>query len=161
MVWSGLLVAPGTRRIETDAGTNPSNQEESMKKAIVVLVLAMIGCAGSSSQVEKSRDNPLAGMWAGVIDRDGWQRPVALSIKAQKDGSYTGSWMSVENQPGVMLDTVRRTGDDVEFELQNLRFDGKVQGRQIAGTVAGRDRSSSGNFTLARVDPVAPPSEGP
>ena len=132
-----------------------------MKKEIVALVFALMGCAGTSSQVEKSRDNPLAGMWAGVIDRDGWERPLALSIKAQKDGTYTGSWMSLANQPGIMLDSVRRAGDSVEFELENLKFDGKVQGRAIAGTVANSDGSSSGNFTLARVDPPMSPVSGP
>ena len=52
-------------------------------------------------------------------------------------------------------------GDSVEFELENLKFDGKVQGRAIAGTVANSDGSSSGNFTLARVDPPMSPVSGP
>jgi len=132
-----------------------------VKTTMMALALALAGCAGASGQVEQSRDNPLAGMWAGVIDRDGWQRPLALAINAQQEGTYTGSWMSLENQPGIMLDSVRRNGDSVEFELQNLKFDGKVQGRAIAGTVANRDGSSSGNFTLARVDPMMPPLGGP
>jgi len=137
------------------------NREDSVKNTIVSLALALTACAGASSQVEQSRDNPLAGMWAGVIDRDGWQRPLSLSITAQKEGTYSGSWMSLENQSGIMLDTVRRSGDSVHFELENLKFDGKVQGRAIAGTVANRDGSSSGSFTLARVDPIMPAYSGP
>ena len=132
-----------------------------MNKAIVAVALGVVACAGTSSQVERSRDNPIAGMWAGVIDRDGFQRPLALAIKAQNEGTYTGSWMSLENQPGIMLETVRRAGDKVSFQLANLSFDGQVQGRAIAGTVANRDGSSSGSFTLARVDPNTPVSSGP
>jgi len=32
--------------------------------------------------------------------------------------------MSLDNQPGIMLDTVRRAGDAMHFELQKLQFDG-------------------------------------
>jgi len=34
----------------------------------MALALPVTACADASTQLEKSRDNPLAAMWAGVID---------------------------------------------------------------------------------------------
>jgi hypothetical protein len=92
------------------------------------------------------------GHWVGVIDRDGWQRPLSVMID-RSEGSYNGSWMSLESQPGIMLDGVRRTSDDVHLELAALVFDGRLAGRTLAGTVASKAGSSVGSFTLTRLDP--------
>jgi len=81
-----------------------------MKKAMLVIALALAGCAGVARSAEK---DPLAGNWVGVIDRDGWQRPLSVMIDA-RGGGYTGSWMSVENQPGVMVQRVQRSADEAE-----------------------------------------------
>jgi len=123
-----------------------------MKKVIVVFALAIAGCGGVSRNVE-SRKEPLPGHWVGVIDRDGWQRSLSVMIDA-KEGVYAGSWMSLENQPGIMLNGVRRTSDQVHIELAALVFDGKIAGRTFAGTVANRDGTGAGSFSLTRLDPV-------
>lgn len=120
-----------------------------MKNWMMVLVLAMAGCAGVAHSSEK---DPLAGNWVGAIDRDGWKRPLSLMIDA-KGGAYAGSWMSLENQPGIMLQRVERSTEQVHFELTSLVFEGRVAGRNLAGTVAQRDGSSAGSFALTRVDP--------
>ena len=129
-----------------------------MKKAMLVIALALAGCAGVARSAEK---DPLAGNWVGVIDRDGWQRPLSVMIDA-RGGGYTGSWMSVENQPGVMVQRVQRSADEVHIELAALVFDGRVAGRSLAGTVAQRDGSGAGSFALTRIDPPEGPySTGP
>ena len=120
-----------------------------MKKAMLVLALALAGCAGVARSAEK---DPLAGNWVGVIDRDGWQRPLSVMIDA-RGGVYSGSWMSLENQPGVMVQRVQRSADEVHIELASLVFDGRVAGRTLAGTVAQRDGSGAGSFALTRIDP--------
>src|SRR5712671_5698607 len=121
-----------------------------MKKAMVALALALAGCAGTRSVDAK---DPLPGHWVGVIDRDGWQRPLSVMID-RSEGSYKGSWMSLESQPGVMLDGVRRSAEDVHLELAALVFDGRIAGRSLAGTVANKAGASVGSFTLTRVDPT-------
>jgi hypothetical protein len=123
-----------------------------MKKAIVVFALALAACAGAAKNVD-SRKDPLPGHWVGVIDRDGWQRPVSVMIDS-KEGTYKGSWMSVESQPGVMLDGVRRSSDQVHLELAALVFDGRIAGRTLAGSVANKDGGNVGSFTLTRLDPI-------
>jgi|SRR5438094_8401935 len=123
-----------------------------MKKIIVAFALAFAACAGASKNVD-SRKDPLPGHWVGVIDRDGWQRPLSLMIDSN-EGTYVGSWMSVESQPGIMLDRVRRNADAVHLELAKLTFDGRVTGRTLTGSVASKDGSSSGSFTLTRLDPI-------
>ena len=123
-----------------------------MKKAMVALAFALAGCAGTRSV--QSAD-PLPGHWVGVIDRDGWQRPLSVMID-RNEGSYKGSWMSLESQPGIMLDGVRRNSDDVHLELAALVFDGRIAGRTLAGTVASKAGPSVGSFTLTRLDPPAP-----
>jgi hypothetical protein len=123
-----------------------------MKKIIVAFALAFAACAGASKNVD-SRKDPLPGHWVGVIDRDGWQRPLSLMIDSN-EGTYVGSWMSVESQPGIMLDRVRRNADAVHLELAKLTFDGRIAGRTLAGSVANKDGSSSGSFTLTRLDPI-------
>jgi hypothetical protein len=122
-----------------------------MKKAMLVLALGFAACAGAQRSAEK---DPLAGNWAGVIDRDGWQRPLSIMIDAKGDG-YAGSWMSLENQPGVMVQRVERNADAVHIELASLVFDGRVVGRTLSGTVAQRDGSSPATFALTRIDPRA------
>ena len=122
-----------------------------MKKSIVVFALAVAACASAAKNVETRKD-PLPGHWVGVIDRDGWQRPLSIMIDS-KDGTYAGSWMSVENQPGVMVNGVRRASDAVHIELAALVFDGRIAGRTLAGTVANKDGGSVGSFSLMRIDP--------
>ena len=123
-----------------------------MKKAIVVFALALSACAGASRNVD-SRKDPLPGHWIGVIDRDGWQRSLSVMIDS-KEGAHGGSWMSLESQPGIMLNGVRRSAEQVHLELAALVFDGKIAGRTLAGTVASRTGESVGSFTLTRLDPV-------
>ena len=101
-----------------------------MKKMIVVFALAIAACAGASRNVE-SRKDPLPGHWVGVIDREGWQRPLSIMIDS-KEGRYAGSWMSLENQPGIMVEGLRRSSDAVHIELAALVFDGKLAGRTLA-----------------------------
>ncbi|HKC58453.1 MAG TPA: hypothetical protein VKB92_00015 [Myxococcales bacterium] len=122
-----------------------------MKKAIVSFALALAACAGARSV--QSQD-PLPGHWVGVIDRDGWQRQLSVMID-RSEGSYRGSWMSLESQPGIMLDGVRRSSDEVHIELAALVFDGRIAGRTLAGTVTNKAGSSVGSFTLTRLDPAA------
>jgi hypothetical protein len=129
-----------------------------MKKTTLVLALALAGCAGVARTSQK---DPLAGNWVGVIDREGWQRPLSVMIDA-KGGGYAGSWMSLENQPGIMVQRVERSADAVHIELASLVFDGRVAGRTLSGTVAQRDGASAGSFALTRVDPPeSTPSAGP
>jgi hypothetical protein len=123
---------------------------KTMRTAMLALALALAGCAAVA---RSAQEDPLAGNWVGVIDRDGWQRPLSIMIDA-KSGAYAGSWMSLENQPGVMLQRVERTADAVHIELASLVFDGRVAGRTLAGTVAQRDGSGAGTFLLTRVDPT-------
>ena len=124
-----------------------------MKKMIVVFAVAISACAGASKNVE-SRKDPLPGQWVGVIDRDGWQRPLSIMIDS-KEGRYAGSWMSLENQPGVMVEGLRRSSDAVHIELAALVFDGMIAGRSLAGTVMNKEGASVGNFALTRVDPIS------
>ena len=121
-----------------------------MKKMIVVFALAIAACAGASRNVE-SRKDPLPGHWVGVIDREGWQRPLSIMIDS-KEGRYAGSWMSLENQPGIMVEGLRRNSDAVHIELAALVFDGKLAGRTLAGTVANKEGASVGSFALTRLD---------
>ena len=92
-----------------------------MKKMIVVFALAIAACAGASRNVE-SRKDPLPGHWVGVIDREGWQRPLSIMIDS-KEGRYAGSWMSLENQPGIMVEGLRRSSDAVHIELAVVNRD--------------------------------------
>jgi hypothetical protein len=124
-----------------------------MKKMIAVFALALAACAGASRNVD-SRKDPLPGHWVGVIDRDGWQRSLSIMIDS-REGTYAGSWMSVESQPGVMIDGVRRSSDAVHIELAALILDGRIAGRTFAGTVANKDGGGAGSFTLTRIDPMA------
>jgi hypothetical protein len=123
-----------------------------MKKAIVAFALALAACAGASQSVQSQKD-PISGHWVGVIDREGFQRPVSVMIDAQA-GSYKGSWMSLESQPGVMLEDVSRSSDQVHLVLASLVFDGRVAGRSISGNVTKKSGDSVGTFTLTRLDPV-------
>ena len=125
-----------------------------MKKMtwIALVLAAAAGCAGVS-QSGKQAQEKVSGHWVGAIDRDGWQRPLALDI-ANQDGAYAGSWMSLESQPGIMIDRVDVNGDAVRFQLKTLSFDGHVSGRTIAGSVTDTaSGTASGQFTLTRVDP--------
>ena len=125
-----------------------------MKKMtwIAFALAAAAGCAGVS-QSGKQAQEKVSGHWMGAIDRDGWQRPLALDI-ANQDGAYAGSWMSLESQPGIMIDRVDVNGDAVRFQLRTLSFDGHVSGRTIAGSVTDTaSGTASGQFTLTRVDP--------
>ena len=125
-----------------------------MKKMtwIAFALAAAAGCAGVS-QSGKQAQEKVSGHWMGAIDRDGWQRPLALDI-ANQDGTYAGSWMSLESQPGIMIDRVDVNGDAVRFQLRTLSFDGHVSGRTIAGSVTDTaSGTASGQFTLTRVDP--------
>lgn len=128
-----------------------------MKKTMLVIALAFAGCAGVGHKAEK---DPIAGNWVGVIDREGWQRPLSVMIDANADG-YGGSWMSLENQPGVKLQLVERSADTVHIELASLIFHGRVSGRTISGNVAQRDGSDAGTFALTRVDPRQEPVSTP
>ena len=121
------------------------------KMTLMALVLAAGGCAGVSQK--KQGQEAVVGQWTGVIDRDGWQRQ--LSVEIANDGNaYGGSWMSLESQPGIMIDRVDVNGDAVRFQLKTLSFDGHVSGRTIAGSVTDTaSGTASGQFTLTRVDP--------
>jgi hypothetical protein len=130
-----------------------------MKKALAVFALALAACAGGSRSVQSQKD-PISGHWVGAIDRDGFQRPLSVMIDAQ-DGAYKGSWMSLETQPGIMLDGVARSSDTVHLELASLVFDGRVQGRSISGNVTKRSGDAVGTFTLTRLDPVQEPLTTP
>jgi hypothetical protein len=81
-------------------------------------------------------------------------------IDAQ-DGSYKGSWMSLESQPGIVLDGVSRSSDQVHLELASLVFDGQVQGRTISGNVTKKSGDAVGTFTLTRLDPARGPLATP
>ena len=117
----------------------------------VALLLVAAGCAGAS--VKKGQD-PLVGHWMGAIDREGWQRPLSLDIE-NGSGAYGGSWMSVESQPGIVLDGVRRDGEVVHIDLKSLSFHGRLEGRTISGTVTDKATGApGGQFTLKRVDPM-------
>ena len=104
-----------------------------MKKMtwIALVLAAAAGCAGVS-QSGKQAQEKVSGHWMGAIDRDGWQRPLALDI-ANQDGAYAGSWMSLESQPGIMIDRVDVNGDAVRFQLRTLSFDGHVSGHEVPG----------------------------
>jgi len=125
-----------------------------MKKMtwIAFALAAAAGCAGVS-QSGKQAQEKVSDHWMGVIDRDGWQRPLALDV-ANENGAYGGSWMSLESQPGIMIDRLDVNGDAVRFQLKTLSFDGHVSGRTIAGSVTDTaSGTASGQFTLTRVDP--------
>jgi len=121
------------------------------KMTLMVLVLAAVGCAGVSQK--KQGQEAVVGHWMGAIDRDGWQRQLSVDI-ANDGNTYRGSWMSLETQPGVMLDRVEVQGNSVHFELKTLAFEGRVSGRTLSGTVTDTAANkTSGQFTLTRVDP--------
>jgi hypothetical protein len=62
--------------------------------------------------------------------------------------------MSLESQPGVMIDRVEVQGDAVRFDLKALSFDGRVNGRTLSGSVTDRSAgTASGQFQLTRIDP--------
>jgi hypothetical protein len=113
------------------------------------LALTTACAAGLTS----SRPDPVAGHWSGTIDRDGWERQVVLNI-AIDHGSYAGSWMSMESQPGMTIDRLTVEGDDVRFQLKSLAFAGRVDGGTLAGSVTDSvSGAPSGQFTLMRIDP--------
>ena len=119
---------------------------------LVALVLAAAACAGASQGTRQGGDS-IAGHWMGAIDRDGWQRPLSVDIE-DSGAAYAGSWMSLETQPGIMLDRVEVQGDSVRFELKTLAFEGHLSGRTLSGTVTDTAANkTSGQFTLTRVDP--------
>ena len=121
------------------------------KMTLMVLVLAAVGCAGVSQK--KQGQEAVVGHWTGAIDRDGWQRQLSVDI-ANDGNAYGGSWMSVESQPGIMLDRVEVQGDEVRFDLKNLSFDGRLSGRTLSGSVTDKaEGKPSGQFVLTRVDP--------
>ena len=120
---------------------------------LFAIVLAAAGCA-STSQSTRSSSDSVSGHYLGTIDRDGWQRPLAVDLTDSGAG-YSGSWMSLETQPGVMLDGVSVKGTAVHFALKALSFDGQVSGRTLSGTVVDTaTQKPSGQFTLTRVDPM-------
>jgi len=123
---------------------------------MISIALAVVAGCAAGSQSFRQRQDTVSGHWTGAIDRDGWQRPLSLSL-TNENGVYGGSWMSIESQPGMMLDRVDVDGDAVRFQLSNLDFVGRVSGRSLTGsvtdTVSGK---SSGQFALTRVDPRTP-----
>jgi len=120
------------------------------RMTLIMFVLAAVGCAGA--QAKKGQD-AVIGHWTGAIDRDGWQRPLSVDISNQGN-AYGGSWMSLESQPGVMIDRVEVQGDSVRFDLKSLSFDGRISGRTLTGAVYDKAAgASSGQFLLTRVDP--------
>src|SRR2546430_13689994 len=106
-----------------------------MKKMtwIALVLAAAAGCAGVS-QSGKQAQEKVSGHWTGAIDRDGWQRPLALDIANEK-GAYGGSWMSIESQPRVMIDQVDVNGDAVPFRLKTPSLHRHVSRRTPAGSV--------------------------
>ena len=115
----------------------------------IVLAAAAVACAAGKTS---SRDN-LSGQWSGYIDRDGWERQLSIRL-TNENGAYRGSWMSMEWQPGVIIDRVDVNGDEIRFQLNDLAFAGHVSGRTLTGDV--KDQSSgqtSGQFLLMRLDP--------
>jgi hypothetical protein len=123
-----------------------------MKKITLVALVAALGCAGASQSTRRGTES-ISGHWSGAIDRDGWQRPLAVDIE-ESGATYAGSWMSLETQPGIMLDRVEVQGDSVRFALKTLAFEGHLSGRSLSGTVTDTAANKpSGQFTLTRVDP--------
>ncbi len=121
-----------------------------MKMTSILFLLAAIGCAGAQS---RKQQDAVVGHWTGVIDREGWQRPLSVDI-ASEGNAYGGSWMSLESQPGVMIDRVEVQGDAVRFDLKALSFDGRINGRTLSGSVTDRSAgNASGQFQLTRIDP--------
>jgi hypothetical protein len=148
--WRERCSAPVQRPLAQSAGT-----EDTMKSLvgtnIVLFALALTAACAAGSK--SSKPDRVSGVWSGTIDRDGWERHFSLNI-ANANGSYGGSWMSMESQPGMTIDTVAVEGDDVRFQLNNLAFAGHVNGRKLSGSVTdARSGAPSGEFTLTRIDP--------
>jgi len=121
------------------------------RMTLMTLVLLAAGCAGA--QAKKGQD-AVVGHWMGAIDRDGWQRPLSVDISNQGN-AYGGSWMSLESQPGVMIDRVEVQGESVRFDLKTLSFDGRISGRTLSGAVFDKAAGvPSGQFVLTRIDPI-------
>ena len=113
------------------------------------IALALTACAA----VKTKPEDGLSGQWAGYIDRDGWERSLSINLK-NRDGVFAGSWMSVESQPGVMLDSVAVNGEAIRFQLSNLAFEGRLNGRELTGSVTdSTSGASSGQFRLMHVEP--------
>jgi hypothetical protein len=120
-----------------------------LKMIWFLLALATACAAGLKS----SKPDSVAGHWSGTIDRDGWERQLLLNI-ATDHGSYAGSWMSMESQPGMTIDGLAVEGDDVRFQLKNLAFAGHVDGGTLTGSVTDSvSGAPSGQFALTRIDP--------
>jgi hypothetical protein len=118
-------------------------------KWIWIVLAATTACAGAQPRP----DDRLTGHWAGVIDRDGWERNLFLNIK-DKNGILAGSWMSLEAQPGLMLESIAIEGEKVRFRVSNLAFDGRINGGELTGQVTdSASGQSSGNFRLMRIEP--------
>ena len=122
------------------------------RKMMWIALAVVAACASTSKD---SRPDGVSGHWMGVIDRDGWERPLWLDIE-NAHGAYAGSWMSMESQPAVLIDRLDVDGDTVAFQLGRLSFDGRINGRTLAGSVTdSASGSSSGQFTLTRSVPRA------
>lgn len=118
------------------------------RMTLVLIALAAACATGSQS----AKNDPVRGHWLGTIDREGWERQLSLDI-SNANGAYGGSWMSMESQPGMMIDRLAVEGDDVRFQLKNLAFAGHVSGRKLTGSVTDSSGAPSGEFTLLRIDP--------
>jgi len=156
MEFSSVHYLPGTRsgrrgrRIPAKEIKMKSTAQLNGRKVIWIALAVTTACAAGS---KSSKPDSVSGHWTGVIDRDGWQRTLSLDI-TNANGAYGGSWMSMESQPGVMLDRVDVDGDFIRFQLNSLAFAGRVSGRTLAGAVKDSvSGASSGQFTLMRIDP--------
>jgi len=120
--------------------------------ANAVLPLFIVAAVSYAAILHSAKADELDGYWSGVVERDGRQRDLLLDLH-KGDGTYAGSWMSVESKPGAVLERIGIEGDAVHFRLNELAFDGRASRGTLTGKVTGADSGEpSGRFMLVRID---------
>jgi len=104
-------------------------------------LLVAVGCARPVSQ-KKQGQEAVVGTGRRAIDRDGWQRQLSVDI-ANDGNAYGGSWMSVESQPGIMLDRVEVQGDEVRFGPEESQLRRPAQWPDAVGIGDGQSRGQA------------------
>jgi hypothetical protein len=117
----------------------------------VAMVAAVTGCAGVQ---RTSEPVPVSGVWVGEIEWPGGMEEVAFDLKSQ-NGTYRGEVRSLE-YGSEQLENVAVRGDLVELNTGNLRFEGRVEGSRLWGTVSeNAAKADVAAFSVTQEDPLS------
>jgi uncharacterized protein len=117
--------------------------------SLIVLILvacsSFIAANGQQQQNKQTTDNrrtnqELQGNWEGTVEVGANRLRLVLEISRAADGSYTGTFISVNQASQAPITLIRQTGESVRIEALNGRV-------VFEGTLSGEGSTMSGNLT--------------